>query len=305
MLFSRVSTNKLPIVRTFTMVSTFSDKATLKDQFVNEVGEDALDEGWQTVLRLNPELFNASLNLRSVPRKKRHLPLKVQHLISIAVDSASTHLYVPGIQTHVKQALKEGATAAEIMEVIELTSTLGIHACNIGVPLLVEVMKEEGIYATHPTAGARFDERREKLRADFTQKRGYWHQFWEDFLKLDPEFFEAYVDFSTVSWTKNVDGSEKGALEPKVSPAILRLASVAHAFLDQRVDLLRLRCSGNASVPARAEAPHEERDWIRCNARRDHRGTRDRDTVEPAHCPRRCTNSCSKHPIAFDALIPN
>ncbi|KAL1618025.1 hypothetical protein SLS54_007558 [Diplodia seriata] len=215
------------------MASTFSDKATLKDQFVDEVGEDALDEGWQTVLRLNPDLFNASLNLRSVPRKKGHLPLKVQHLISIAVDSASTHLYVPGIQTHVKQALKEGATAAEIMEVIELTSTLGIHACNIGVPLLVEVMKEEGIYETHPTAGAPFDERREKLKADFTQKRGYWHQFWEDFLKLDPEFFEAYLDFSTVSWTKNVNGSEKGALEPKIKELIYCAFDAAATHLYQ------------------------------------------------------------------------
>lgn len=106
---------------------------------------------------------------------------------------------------------------AEIVEVIELTSTLGIHACNIGVPLLVEVMKEEGIYDSHPTAGKPFDEHRGKLREEFVRKRGYWHQFWEDFLKLDPEFFEAYVDFSSIPWTKNVDGSENGVLEPKVS----------------------------------------------------------------------------------------
>ncbi|KAH7056923.1 AhpD-like protein [Macrophomina phaseolina] len=196
------------------------DPARLKEQFTREFGEEALDNGWQNVLNLSPELFEASRKLRAVPRKKRHLPLKVQHLVSIAVDSASTHLYVPGIQSHIKEALKEGATTEEVMEVIELTSTLGIHACNIGVPLLVEVMKEEGIYDKHPTAGAPFDGYRERLKEDFTKKRGYWHQFWEDFLKLDPEFFEAYLEFSSVSWTKNVNGSGRGVLEPKLKELI-------------------------------------------------------------------------------------
>jgi hypothetical protein len=31
------------------------------------------------------------------------------------------------------------------MEVLELAATLGIHAMNIGVPILVEVLEEEGL----------------------------------------------------------------------------------------------------------------------------------------------------------------
>lgn len=103
------------------------------------------------------------------------------------------------------------------MEVIELTSTLGIHACNVGVPLLVDVMKEAGIYDRHPHAGKPFDEQREALKAEFTKKRGYWHQTWEEFLALDPEFFKAYLKFSSVPWTKDVDGFQGGGvLAPKV-----------------------------------------------------------------------------------------
>jgi len=193
-----------------------SDK--LKERFIAENGQHAWTKGWQGLLNLSPELFEASLNLRSIPKKKRHLPPKVQHFVSIAVDSASTHLHVPGIEEHIKAALKEGATPAEVMEVIELTSTLGIHACNIGVPLLMEVLREEGLYDKHPTAGVPLDERREKLKAEFTEKRGYWHEFWEDFLKLDPEFFEGYLKFSSVPWIKDPagDGKGKGVLEPKV-----------------------------------------------------------------------------------------
>lgn len=100
---------------------------------------------------------------------------------------------------------------------IELSSTLGIHACNIGVPLLVEVLKEEGKYLDDITRP--FDETQKNLQTEFTAKRGYWHTFWEDFLRLDPEFFAAYLEFSSLPWVKNVDGTVgqgKGALEPKV-----------------------------------------------------------------------------------------
>ena len=189
------------------------DPATLKQQFISQLGGAQWDESWDSIAKLSPELFQASVDLIAVPKKKRHLSPKVQQLMSIAVDAAATHLYAPGVRKHIDAALKEGATPAEIIEVIELTSTLGVHACNIGIPLLVEVMKEEGIYDNHPTAGKPFDEQREKLKADFTKNRGYWHTFWEDFLALDPEFFEAYLAFSSVPWVKNGGG----VLEPKVS----------------------------------------------------------------------------------------
>ena len=194
-----------------------SNKQNLKEKFISTLGEDAWDSNWEAVQRLSPELLDASIDLLAVPKTKKHLSPKVQQLISIAVDSSSTHLYLPGMQQHIKQALKEGATAMEVMEVIELTSTLGIHACNIGVPLLVDVMKEVGIYDSHPHAGKQFDAQREALKSDFTKKRGYWHQTWDDFLALDPEFFDAYLNFSSVPWTKDVDGTQTGgALEPKV-----------------------------------------------------------------------------------------
>ena len=91
-----------------------------------------------------------------MPWRKGPLEPKVKELVYIAVDAAATHLYVPGIRQHVKQAIKHGATAAEIMEVLELTSTLGIHACNIGVPILVEELEAAGqpIPASSPSTSS-------------------------------------------------------------------------------------------------------------------------------------------------------
>ncbi|KAH6713445.1 AhpD-like protein [Leptodontidium sp. MPI-SDFR-AT-0119] len=218
------------------IMSSSKSPAELKAEFQSSLGHLAFTPAWKDILNLSPEIFSASTHLRSVPRKKQHLPPKIQSLIALSVSSASTHLYLPGIHTHMRAALEAGASIAEITEVLELTSTLGIHACNIGVPILVEVMKEEGIYDNHKTTiEAPNDQKRVDLREDFTKKRGYWHEFWEDFLRLDPEFFEAYLDFSTVPWVKDVkgDGSGGGVLEPKIKELVYCAFDVAATHLYQ------------------------------------------------------------------------
>jgi len=208
----------------------------LKQKFISALGENAWSPPWESVSKLSPEIFNASIHLASIPNKKRHLPPQIQSLISLAVSASSTHLYAPGIHRHTKAALENGASPAEVMEVLELTSTLGVHACNIGVPLLVEVMKEEGVYEGKFGAASGWEEgaERKRLREEFTQKRGYWHEFWEDFLKLDPEFFAAYLDFSTVPWVRDSkDGKAGGVLEPKIKELIYCAFDAASTHLYQ------------------------------------------------------------------------
>ncbi len=70
----------------------------------------------------------------------------MRELIYIAIDSATTHLYEPGLRVHIQNALKYGATVHEIMEVYQLTSVLGIHTVTFGMPHLIDELKraEEG-----------------------------------------------------------------------------------------------------------------------------------------------------------------
>lgn len=153
----------------------------------------------------------------AVPKRNGHLSQKLQAFISLAVNANATHLYAPGILVNIKKAIASGATVAEIREVIQLASTLGIHACNVGMPTLIEVMKEEGLYKDHPTVGKPFDIQRVQMQKEFVEKRGYWHTFWEEFLALDPEFFSAYTKFSSVPWMKTHDGEGREmGLEPMV-----------------------------------------------------------------------------------------
>ena len=108
------------------------------------------------------------------------------------------------------------------MEVLELTATLGIHAMNIGVPILVQVLREKGLR----TGPAPLDENQQRLKAEFTQTRGYWHAFWDEMLELDPEIFEAYTEFSSVPW-------RGGTLAPKVKEFVYIAfdASATHLYV--------------------------------------------------------------------------
>lgn len=175
----------------------------IKDEFIRLRG--GWDTAWDAVLELDPEFMRAYARFSGVPWTKNHLDALTKEFLYIAVDAAATHLYVPGIRTHIRAALRLGATQAQIMEVLECTATLGIHAMNIGVPILVEVLEEKGLRS----GPAPLNAAQEALKEEFTRTRGYWHSFWDEMLELDPEVFEAYTEFSSVPW-------RTGSLEPKV-----------------------------------------------------------------------------------------
>jgi alkylhydroperoxidase/carboxymuconolactone decarboxylase family protein YurZ len=179
------------------------EQQQIKDEFI-EVRRTWGPE-WEAVLGLDPDFMRAYSEFSAVPWRKNHLDDKTKEFMYIAVDAAATHLYVPGIRQHIRAALKAGASPHEVMEVLELTSTLGIHAMNIGVPVLVEVLVEKGLRS----GPSPLSDYQESVKADFTKTRGYWHQFWDEMLELDPELFAAYTEFSSVPW-------RSGTLPPKV-----------------------------------------------------------------------------------------
>lgn len=93
---------------------------------------------WDQLRELDPEFMEAYLAFRSVPHRNGPLPQKFKELVMVAINAATTHLYAPGVRRHMKNALKEGATHEEILEVIQLTTVMGIHSCNLAVPILME-----------------------------------------------------------------------------------------------------------------------------------------------------------------------
>jgi alkylhydroperoxidase/carboxymuconolactone decarboxylase family protein YurZ len=108
----------------------------LRDQFVETRGY--WNAFWDGLLALDPDFFESYLAFSGVPWKKGVLEPKVKELIYTAIDASTTHLYEPGLRQHIRNALGYGASKEEILEVLELTSVLGIHSCTMGVPVLLE-----------------------------------------------------------------------------------------------------------------------------------------------------------------------
>ena len=87
--------------------------------------------------------MEAYLAFRSVPQNNGPLEQKYKELILIAINAATTHLYAPGVRRHIQNALKAGATKEEILEAIQLTTVMGIHACNVAIPILMEEVDKQ------------------------------------------------------------------------------------------------------------------------------------------------------------------
>ena len=183
-------------------------KQKLKKEFQEKRGY--WNEFWEGLLALDSNFFEAYLDFSSIPWTSGVLEPKVKEFIYIAIDSATTHLYEPGLRIHIENAFKHGATKEEIMEVYQLTSVLGMHTCTVGVPILIEEIKKAG---NEQELNLNLNEHQTKLKEEFQEKRGYWNEFWEGLLSLDPNFFEAYLKFSSIPWTN-------GVLEPKIKEFI-------------------------------------------------------------------------------------
>ena len=96
---------------------------------------------WDTLVDLDPDYLDRFLAFRAVPQNGP-LPQKYKALIFIAINVATTHLWSSGARRYIQNALEAGATKEEILEVIQLTSIMGIHSMSMGVPILMEEIEK-------------------------------------------------------------------------------------------------------------------------------------------------------------------
>jgi alkylhydroperoxidase/carboxymuconolactone decarboxylase family protein YurZ len=98
---------------------------------------------WDTLREWDPDFVEAYMAFRRANRKENGLSPITRELILVAVNAATTHLYAPGVKRHMQNALNLGATRDEILEAIELTTLVGIHSCNLAVPIHKELTEKK------------------------------------------------------------------------------------------------------------------------------------------------------------------
>lgn len=97
---------------------------------------------WDQLRAFDPEFMEAYLAFRDVPHRKGPLPPHFKELVLVAINAATTHMYGPGVRRHMQNALRLGASPQEILETIQLTTVMGIHSCNLAIPILAEELEK-------------------------------------------------------------------------------------------------------------------------------------------------------------------
>jgi alkylhydroperoxidase/carboxymuconolactone decarboxylase family protein YurZ len=120
-----------------------------------------------------------------------------------------------------KNAVHQGATEKEILEVLKLVSVLGVHTCAVSVPSLVDEYEKYSNQSIEPN----MNNKQQKLKDHFINKMGYWNSFRDILLDNDEDFFESYSDYLTNPWESNI-------LSPKLKEFIYIAidSSTTHLF---------------------------------------------------------------------------
>lgn len=109
---------------------------------------DYWSDFWEDVARLDPAFLEAYSAYSAYPRTGGPLDEKTYEFVTIAEDAATTHLYLDGLRLHIRNAIEAGASVAELLEVLELVSVIGLKSLGAGSEILAEVAEEQGI--DHP-----------------------------------------------------------------------------------------------------------------------------------------------------------
>jgi len=149
----------------------------------------------QGLLDISPDYLEAYLRFQNAPAEAGNLEPKVCEFIYIAVDGAVSHLYASGAARHIGMALDKGATEAEVLEVIQLT-TLSAHlTLEAGMPALLEQMQAQGM-PPDVTLSAAQSARKEA----FVALTGYWPEGGDGLFRYGPRFVDAYLCYAEIPY---------------------------------------------------------------------------------------------------------
>ena len=121
-------------------VALSKEQTALRDAYVAQFGDwpDFCDL-W---LRADPGYFAAMLDLLTLGRQTGGLDEPSRCLILLALSACFTALNAQGVRLQIRRALRLGIDRREILQVLQMTAHLGVHACAIGVPILMDAIDQ-------------------------------------------------------------------------------------------------------------------------------------------------------------------
>lgn len=146
------------------------------------------------LLRLDPAFLETYGSYAGYPAATGPLSRKMCELIYVALDGSATHLFRSGLALHMQLALKQGASAREIVDVLRLATAQGLEGCHVGVCILAEELARAGLCSDQ----AALSNEQTALRDAYVAQFGDWPNFCDLWLRADPGYFAAMLDLLSV-----------------------------------------------------------------------------------------------------------
>jgi len=118
-----------------------AERTRIKEAFVKDRG--FWPPTFNVLLELDPQFFEQYADFSAFSSRSPVLEPKYRELVVCAFDAATTHLYGRGTKIHMRNALQLGATPEEILEMLEITSLIGIDGVSHSAPYLLEQLSGE------------------------------------------------------------------------------------------------------------------------------------------------------------------
>lgn len=171
------------------------------------------------LLFLSPEYVTRYGELSAHPGEV--LDRKFKELIHIAVDCTTTHLYHRGTRSHIRNAFDHGASLDEVLEVIILTSTIGVHSSTMGAAIVRDILDADGETEINGT-----DE-------SIEDRLGYWSDDVAALADLDRDHLEHYANLISIAW-------ETGPLDPAEKHLVLLATEITPTRLNEEASRIHV-----------------------------------------------------------------
>jgi alkylhydroperoxidase/carboxymuconolactone decarboxylase family protein YurZ len=155
---------------------------------------------------VDPLFLERYLKLATAAMGAGHLSAKMVQFVMIAANASITHMNPEYARRNIERARELGATDAELREVLQISSVLGIHGYMVGSTVLLEEAAKAAGKA--PRQREPLSAQELQIKKTFSEGRQYWSELLEDLLQACPEFFDGYAAFSSHPW-------KSGVLSPK------------------------------------------------------------------------------------------
>lgn len=173
-----------------TSISSAEAFASVRGDFKRRRGY--WNDEWERLLQINPSYVAAYLELSAYTAERGGLSPKTRELIYVATNCSPTHFFERGVRQHARFAREFGASLEELIAVAMVVSTVGIQTYLLGAAALEELVPGAFSSADHKTYAQTVHEKHLRLLGAALPEVGAA-------IRVDPAFYEVWLDFATAS----------------------------------------------------------------------------------------------------------